>query len=286
MSRGGSRLKNRKYILLLCLICIFCLCFSGCNTSFLKLRQKVSMKNTDFEYIKQGKIRTVIIQSTRDKSYKFIITDQRTINELYNILSSAKSASSKSTLEPDYIFELQESSNKIDTYKYVSSVNGQDAGNLYNDNKIYSVSSQIDESIISSFSILKRTPKNFKSAYYEGITEILSKYAKDKNKKIGIDISGDIEAAKFIISSEINDFSTKIASTYGNIEIKHDDKKYDVVAKVITQGYKADRYKIIVTFTDSTDNSETKYYMDANYKSYKWNFDIFTDSDKDKVKNF
>lgn len=294
MFRGDSRLKNRRLILWLCLICIFSLCFSGCNTSFLNLKQKVNMKNTDFEYIKQGKIRTVIVQSTRDKSYRFIITDQRTISELYDILSSAKPASSKSTLDPDYTFELHESSSKVYTYKYVCSVNDENAGNFFDDNKIYAVSSEIDDNIISSFSVLKRTPKNFKNVYYEGITEMLSKYtteilskdAKNKNKKIGIDISGDIEAQKFIISSELNDFSKKIASTYGNAEIKQGDKTDDVNATVRTQGYKSDRYKIIITFTDSTDNSETKYYLDANYKNYKWNFDIYTSNDSDKIKTF
>lgn len=279
-------MKNAKYILCICIILIFSLCFSGCNMSALNLKQKVNIKNADFEYIKQGKIRTITIQSTRDKSYKFIITDQRTINDLYNVLSSAKAVSSKSSLDPDYIFELQESSNKTYTFKYVSSLNDFDAGNFYSDNKIYSVSTKIDDNIISSFSALKRTPKNFNGVYYEGILEILSMYGKRENKKVGVDISSDFEALKFVISANLESFNNKIASIDKNMELKKDNNNYDVIASVKTQGYKSDRYKIIITFIDSTDNSETKYYMDAIYKNDRWNFDIFTSSDTDKVKSF
>ncbi|MDP4177701.1 MAG: hypothetical protein Q8900_05090 [Bacillota bacterium] len=279
-------MKNTKYILCICIILILSLCFSGCNVSALNLKQKVNIKNADFEYIKQGKIRTITIQSTRDKSYKFIITDQRTISDLYDILSSAKAVSSKSSLDPDYIFELHESSNKIYTFKYVSSLNDFDSGNFYSDNKIYSVSSKIDDNIISSFSALKRTPKNFNGVYYEGILEILSMYGKRDNKKIGVDISSDFESLKFVISANLESFNNKLVSIDKNMELKKDNKNYDVIANVKTQGYKSDRYKIIITFTDSTDNSETKYYMDASYKNDRWNFDIFTSSDTDKVKSF
>lgn len=279
-------MKNTEYILCIFIILLFSLCFSGCNVSALNLKQKVNIKNADFEYIKQGKIRTITIQSTRDKSYKFIITDQRTISDIYNILSSAKAVSSKSPLDPDYIFELHESSNKIYTFKYVSSLYDLDAGNFYSDNKIYSVSSKIDDNIISSFSALKRTPKNFNGVYYEGISEILSTYGKRENKKIGVDISSDFEALKFVISNNLESFNDKLASIDKNMELKKNNKSYDVIASVKTQGYKSDRYKIIITFIDSTDNSETKYYMDAIYKNDRWNFDVFTSSDTDKVKSF
>ena len=58
---------------------MLCLFQTGCN----KLNQyniNIGTKNNDFEYIKQGKVNKIVIENTRDKGFRFEITNQSTIS--------------------------------------------------------------------------------------------------------------------------------------------------------------------------------------------------------------
>lgn len=259
------------------------LSLSGCK-KIDDMKLKMGLKNNDFEYIKDNKADKIVIQSTRDKGFRFIVTDKRTIQEMYDILSSAKKVQEKSVLDPDYVFEIYEGST-IHRFNYITGIDKNDYGNLYSDNSIYIVSKRIDYDIIRNLWNY-RAPRDFKDTYYESIIEFLKKYGANITKNstnVGIDLSQDVEAAKYMLSMEIEDFKGELADTMSAAKLVNKDReKYDVLVTIKTQGYKTSVYKAIITVNDKKDNSETKYYVNNVYENGEWTIEVT----KDKPQKF
>jgi hypothetical protein len=266
-------LAQKRRLLYLCLLILFTSLFYGCD-KIDQMKVKLGMKNNDFEYIKQGKIKKIVIQNTRDTGFRFIVTDKKAISELYDILSTAKEASTKSELEPDYIFEMEEGPNKVYKFNYIAGSDKKDAGNLYSEDKVYLVSERIDNDIIKSFWNIRK-PKDFNKIYYGNILNMAEKYSREEGNegKIGINIYDDVDVAKFILSTDLEEFKRTLASKLSNSELmiqpkgEQDQKEYDIVMNVKTVGYKTFLYKSEITFWDKQNKSEKKYYITMTYKS-------------------
>lgn len=277
MQTGIKRIKNSR-CLIITLVLLVCFCLSGCN-KIDELEIKAGLKNNDFEYMKQGKVKTIVIQSTRDQGFRFKVTDKNVINDLYDMLSTAKVANKKSSLEPDYVFEMKEGNNTIHKFNYITGLDKKDAGNFYSDNKTYIVSKRIDTNIIDSYWTIRK-PKDFKLVYYKSITNALKQYVKEpnKNKSIGINLKDDVEASKFILSADLEDFKSDLSSNFTNATVATKDKEnYDIWVTIKTQGYKSTSYKAIITFWDKNDQSEKNYYIVDEYKNASWNIKITED---------
>lgn len=260
------------------LIVLIAVTSGGCSP-FDSLKIKLGISNNDFEYINQGKIKKVSIQNTRDKGYRFTVTDPRTIKELYTILSTAKPVKEKTSLQPDYIFEMEETPDKIYKFNYIAGIDKKNSGNLYSDDKVYQVSNRLDNDILVSFWNM-RTPKSFKYVYYKALMEVIDEFSKssDKSKTVGVDISGDTESAKFILSKDLEEFKTDLKKKYSNFQLIEDKNgKYDIVMDINTEGYKSTLYKIKVVFGDKVQNSEKKYYVLAVYDN-EWKITVKPDS--------
>lgn len=269
---GGRNLKIKLTLLIFMLISITI--FSGCS-KLDSLQVKMGIKNNDFEYVKQGKVKTIIIKNVRDNGFRFVVTDPKTISDMYDRLSSAKPVSTKSSLKPDYIFELHEGPNKIYTFNYIAGIDKKDGGNLYSDNKIYIISKRIDTDIIKNFSDVRTPPKDFNKIYYRSILQAADKYRKsseNSNKVIGINLNEDLDAAKFILSIDLEDFKKSLPQN--TLLMENRNETVDTVQKVVTEGYKRDLYKSIITFTDKKTNKEVKYYIRCDYKDIQWKVDI------------
>lgn len=272
-----KKIFHKKFILL---FLVFSLSFSitGCN-SIDKMKLKLGLKNNDFEYIKENKVQKIIIQNTRDKGFRFIITDKNAINELYDILSSAKPAKSKSSLEPDYIFEMDEAGNKAYKFNYIAGLDKKEAGNLYSENKVYIVSKRIDNDIIKSFWTIRK-PKDFKYVYYKSIMEVLKKENINKNnkEKIGINIKDDVEIAKFILSTDLEEFKADLKDNFSNVELVNDINAHkDIDVNVDTEGYKSTMYKAVIKVNNNKKRTEKKYYIVDEYKNNSWNIKIYNE---------
>jgi hypothetical protein len=274
----------------MCLILIVFLTplFYGCDKIDV-LKVKFGMKNNDFEYIKQGKIKKIIIQNMRDPGFRFVVTDQKAISDLYDILSTSKGVQSKSTLDPDYEFQMEESSSKVYKFSYIAGLDRKDAGNLYSDDKVYVVSTRIDNDIIKSFWNIRK-PKDFNKLYYGLILGQVENYSKEegKGKTIGINLYNDVEAAKFIFSTDLEDFKTNLASRASNAElmtapkVNDQPKTYDIVMGIKTVGYKTFLYKGEITFSDKQKNSEKKYYITIQDKDKVGSWSTTIDEKKPK----
>ena len=275
-------LKKKSKLIIFLFIIIAAFMFTGCE-SFDELKVKLGVKNNDFEYIKQGRIKKIIIQSTRDKSFRFVVTDEIAIKDLYDILSTSKEVTAKSTLDSDYIFEMYEGIDKVHKFDYIAGLDEKDGANLYSKDKSYIVSKRIDNDIIQNFWNIRK-PIDFKTVYYDSILKVLDSYIKGdiKSKKILLDISEDSSVAKFILSTDLETFKSKLLSNYNTVLLKDKNTDFNVLIKVKTEGYKATIYKSSVTIKSSLSEKEKKYYVVAKYDKGLWNIETFEDKKPDK----
>ena len=72
--------KNKSLLLIVLVISLF---FTGCRYVD-KANIWLKLKNEDFEYLKDGNVEEIVIQSTRDAGFRFIVTDKSTIRDLYS----------------------------------------------------------------------------------------------------------------------------------------------------------------------------------------------------------
>lgn len=227
--------------------------------------------NEDFEYMKQGNIMTVTIQSTRDNKYKFSVTDKSLINDIYSILSNATVVNSKSDLEPDYILQIYESPTEVKTFNYIAGLDKSDGANLYNNDSYYIVSKRLDTDIIKNFTNMRK-PLNFEEVYYNSIINCLDVYKSTAKVKgeIGVDIVNDSTIARFQLSTDLEDFKSKLNKEGYKYIDSSQDTSVDIVAKVKTKGYTSKKYKAIVTFENKADGTSIDYYIDCVYTDGQW----------------
>ncbi|MBS6183558.1 MAG: hypothetical protein E7E64_11180 [Clostridium celatum] len=261
----------KRYILLGFLI-IGILNFSGC-TVIESIEKKLGLKNDYFNYVNSNDVEQISIQSTRDLSFKFIVTDESAINEMANLLSKAKISESKSTLEPDYKVEF-DLGDEIKEFYYVV---GSDEGNFYNDENIFSVSKRLDEGIIKNLSVIRK-PRDFDYIYYQSILDVLQTANKNSdisNYKVGININGDVDCLKYVFSTDLNTFIEDTKKIIPNVEMtNNNDSDFDVVVTVKNRGYDTTNFKTLITVNNKDKDTESKYYVVAVNEFKEWNIDV------------
>lgn len=261
----------KRYTLLGFLI-ISILNFSGCTT-IEGIEKKLGLKNNYFDYLNSNDVDQISIQSTRDTGFKFIVTEESAIKEIYSLLSKAKVSENKSTLEPDYRFEF-ELGDEVKEFYYVV---GTDEGNFYNDENIFSVSNRLDEGIIKNLSFIRK-PRDFDYIYYQSILDVLQVASENndiKDFKIGINIKGDIDCLKYVFSTDLNKFIENAKQIIPNVElVNNNDGDFDVVITVKNRGYDSTNFKTLITVTNKKENTENKYYVVAVNEFKEWNIDI------------
>ncbi len=261
----------KRYILLGFLI-IGILNFSGC-TVIESIEKKLGLKNDYFHYVNSNDVEQISIQSTRDLSFKFIVTDESAINEMANLLSKAKISENKSTLEPDYKVEI-DLGDEVKEFYYVV---GSDEGNFYNDENIFSVSKRLDEGIIKNLSVIRK-PRDFDYIYYQSILDVLqtaSKKSDMSNYKVGININGDVDCLKYVFSTDLNTFIEDAKKIIPNVEMSNNnDSDFDVVVTVKNRGYDTTNFKTLITVNNKDKDTENKYYVVAVNEFKEWNIDV------------
>ncbi len=261
----------KRLVRSLILFCLVIFTTTGCQ-SLLKL----TYKNEDFEWVKPENLAKIVIQSTRDKGFRFVVTDDATIRELYNSLSSAMAVKEKNTLEPDYIFEFSTYENKVTKYYYTAGTGtAESKGNFYNDEKTYLVLNRIDNNIIKNLFALRK-PRDFFKGYYGSVLEAVKKVQDDyKVASVGVMVNEDKEMLKYQMSYELLDFNLSL-NELGAVPVTS-DKETDLVMNVKTRGYTTDLYKAIVEVKSSKDRKSKTYYIRSAYKADAWKTEISTD---------
>ena len=246
--------------------------FSGCSVVE-NIEKKLGWKTDYFQYLDSENVEQISIQSMRDLGFKFIVTEGSAKNTMYNLLSKAQKSTEKSNLEPDYIFEF-DLGDEVKKFYYVV---GSESGNFYNDTDVYTVSNRIDEVIIQNLSFIRK-PKEFNYIYYKPILEVLKKVEpslKDKDYKIGINITSDADCLKYIFSNDLKDFTSDAEKIISNVElVQTTTAGYDVVITVKNRGYDTLVYKTAIIVNNKRENTEETYYVVAQYEYKKWNISI------------
>lgn len=239
-----------------------------------------------FDYLKNSNVEKISIQNIRDKSFKFLVTDEKAITNMYNLLSKAKISDTKSELDPDYIFQIQVG-DEIEEFNYVV---GAYEGNFYNDEKSFTVSKRLDESIIQNLSIIRK-PRDFEYIYYNTILEVMKKEESNlSGKKVGIDIIEDIDCLKYIFSTDIEDFLKQAKKITPDVSLvdSSNSSEYDIVIKVKNRGHDTTVYKSNITVENKVDKKENYYYIVGEYEFKEWNINVYLNKDvpKDVEKNW
>lgn len=256
--------------LLLLVTAAFLVFTTGCQ-SLLKL----TYQNEDYEWLDAQNVAKLVIQSTRDKGFRFVVTDDITMVELKESLASAMPVLEKNTLEPDYIFEFSSYANEVRRFYYVAGSGPQEnAGNFYNEEGTWLVLSRIDSMIFNNLYSLRK-PRDFFNGYYGSILEAVKLVQDDyKMKNIGVMINEDKEMLKFQMSYEILDFNVAL-NELGATPV-HDETEMDLVMTVRTRGFTTDSYTAFVEIRDNRTRKTETYYISSDYEE-SWQIEVSKD---------
>ncbi len=274
-------MKNNKFlIMVLTILLVSSMMLSGCSLVN-NLEVKMNLKNQQFEYIKQNKVDKIVIQSVRDSGFRFVVNDSKAINDIYELLSEGSEVSKKSSLDPDYIFEIY-IGDEVKKYKYVVGANEHGTGNFYDEDKAFSVSKNLENTIMQNLSFIRK-PRDFNYIYYQSILKVIEnkKDALSNGNKVGIDISGDTDCLKYIFSVDLEDFKKSMNKTLPNIDlVNNNSEDFDTIIKVKNRGYNSTIFKTLITVDNKKDKSFESYYITAEYNYKDWDIKV---SDPNKV---
>ena len=265
---------KKSKILLIAFVIIMSTLFSGCETIDNGM-VKLGLKNNDFEYIKENKVNQIIIQSTRDAGFRFVVTDKNAINDIYDIVSSGRIKESKSKLDADYIFDIY-IGEEVKSYKYVVSASDSDTGNFYDDEKAYLISKNLDDTIIKNLSFVRK-PRDFEDIYYKCILDVLEekKNSLKEDNKVGVNIAGDVDCLKYMFSIDLEQFKKDIDKILpGTTLVENNSDDFDTVITVKNRGYSSKVFKTTITVDDKKNKIYETYYVSAVYESKGWDIDI------------
>ena len=265
---------KKSKILLIAFVIIMTTLFSGCE-SIDNGMVKLGLKNNDFEYIKENKVNQIIIQSTRDAGFRFVVTDKNAINDIYDIVSSGRIKESKSKLDADYIFDIY-IGEEVKSYKYVVSASDSDSGNFYDDEKAYLISKNLDDTIIKNLSFVRK-PRDFEDIYYKCILDVLEekKNSLKEDNKVGVNIAGDVDCLKYMFSIDLEQFKKDIDKILpGTTLVENNSDDFDTVITVKNRGYSSKIFKTTITVDDKKNKIYETYYVSAVYESKGWDIDI------------
>ncbi|MGL5086518.1 MAG: hypothetical protein ACRC68_12505 [Clostridium sp.] len=261
-------MKKPKIVLTLVISILITLNFAGCS-SIDNLQKKLGFKNEYFEKFQSQNIDEISIQSARDPGFKFIVTEEKAIGDMYNLLYNSKDSESKTELSPDYIFEFK-IGDEIEKFNYIV---GAHQGNFYNETNSFTVSSRVDEGIMKNLSFIRK-PRDFEYIYYNSILNVLNLKKKEftsTQHKVGIDIQGDIECLKYVFSSDIEEFLKKARKIIPDIEmVNNNANDFDVVLTVKNKGYDSTTYRTKISIDNKKDKIQDDYYIKATNEFKEW----------------
>ena len=268
-------MKNSKFlIIILAILLITSTLLSGC-TFINNVEVKMNLKNEQFEYIKQNRVDKIVIQNVRDNGFRFEVTDIKAIDDIYKLLSDGSEVSKKSSLDPDYIFEVY-IGDDVKKYQYVVGANEHNTGNFYNDDKAFSVPKNLEDTIMQNLSFIRK-PRDFEYIYYQSILKIIEskKDSLSNGNKVGIDIGGDVDCLKYIFSVDLEEFTknlNKVLPSVGLVNKNSED--FDTVIKVKNRGYNSTIFKTLITIDNKKDKSFESYYILAQYNYKDWDIKV------------
>lgn len=267
-------LNNNKFsIIAIVMTLLLAASLSGCDVVD-NLAVKLNFRNDQFEYIKENRVDKIIIQNVRDSGFRFIVNDSSAIDDIYSMLSKGREVSEKSSLDPDYIFEIH-IGEEVKKYEYVVGANERNKGNFYDDDHIFSISKSLDNTIMQNLSFIRK-PRDFEYVYYQSILKVVElKKQELTDNNVGIDISGDVDCLKYMFSMELDEFKKNLNKELPSVDlVKNNYSDFDAIVKVKNRGYSSTLFKTLITIEDKKDKVYENYYVTAEYNFKDWDINI------------
>ncbi|GAB6168628.1 lipoprotein [Clostridium carnis] len=273
-------MRKRKIAIIMVLMISIILSLVGCG-KIDDIKKKFGMKNDYFEFLNSGRVDKISIQSVRDPSFKFIVTDEKAIANMYTLLSNAKVSETKSELKADYIFEIKVG-DEVKKFNYVV---GADTGNFYDDENIFTASKRLDEGLIQNLSVIRK-PRDFEYVYYNSILHALNLKKEELNNgvhKVGIDIQGDIECLKYVFSIDLEDFLKKAKKITPDVSmVDNNANEFDVIITIKNRGYDSTTYKTNISINNKVDKTQYYYYVLGKNEFKEWNIQLYEEGNVPK----
>ncbi|NLB20841.1 MAG: hypothetical protein GX829_08510 [Clostridium sp.] len=260
---------RHKPLIKLTFILIIMLAFTGCS-KIEELKIEYGYKNTDFEFLKNEDLKTIIIQSTRDKGFRFVVRDQSTIYELYESLSTAKVMDEVISYNSDYIFEFHNLDGEVFYYEYVAGVSEEEKANFYSEGNSYLVTDRIDNNLIQNLYSIRK-PKYFEDIYYDSLVDLVKMIKEEYvDMSIGIKVYEDLPVLKYQLSKDLEEFKNKLKNE--GAVLLEEGETADLVLDVKTSGFTTITYKAVINLVESANYGEKKYYILGTYANdvTKW----------------
>lgn len=266
-------MKNRKFIFIILSVLITTTMLSGC-TFINNMAVKMNLRNEKFDYIKENSVDKIIIQNVRDSGFRFIVNDSQAIKDIYKSLAKGKIEKEKTTLDPDYIFEVW-MGDEVKKYSYVVGSDSKKVGNFYDDEYAFSVPKNLENTIMQNLSFIRK-PRDFQYIYYQSILKVAEAKKNDiGDLKVGIDISGDTDCLKYVFSTELEDFKKNLKKVLPNAElVDNNSKDFDVVMTVKNRGFSSKVFKTLISVENKNDKSLENYYISAEYNLKTWDINV------------
>lgn len=266
-------MKNRKFIFIILSVLITTTMLSGC-TFINNIAVKMNLRNEKFDYIKENSVDKIIIQNVRDSGFRFIVNDSQAINDIYKSLAKGKIEKEKTTLDPDYIFEVW-MGDEVKKYSYVVGSDSKKVGNFYDDEYAFSVPKNLENTIMQNLSFIRK-PRDFQYIYYQSILKVAEVKKNDiGDLKVGIDISGDTDCLKYVFSTELEEFKKNLKKVLPNAElVDNNSKDFDVIMTVKNRGFSSKVFKTLISVENKKDKSLENYYISAEYNLKTWDINV------------
>lgn len=268
-------MKNNKFLIIVLIILIIsCTMLSGC-TFVNDLEVKMNLKNEQFEYIKQNRVDKIVIQNVRDSGFRFVVNDSKAINDIYKLLADGGEVSEKSSLAPDYIFEIY-IGEEVKNYQYVVGANERGTGNFYNEEKAFSVPKNLENTIMQNLSFIRK-PRDFEYIYYQSILKVIEnkKDILSNGNKVGIDIGGDTDCLKYVFSVDLEEFKKNLNEVLPSVDLVNNNyEDFDTIIRVKNRGYNSTIFKTLITVDNKKDKSFESYYIFAEYNYKDWDIKL------------
>lgn len=268
-------MKNNKFSIIVSIILIIlCTMLSGC-TFINDLEVKMNLKNEQFEYIKQNRVDKIVIQNVRDSGFRFVVNDSKAINDIYKLLADGGEVSEKSSLAPDYIFEIY-IGEEVKNYQYVVGANERGTGNFYNEEKAFSVPKNLENTIMQNLSFIRK-PRDFEYIYYQSILKVIEnkKDILSNGNKVGIDIGGDTDCLKYVFSVDLEEFKKNLNEVLPSVDLVNNNyEDFDTIIRVKNRGYNSTIFKTLITVDNKKDKSFESYYIFAEYNYKDWDIKL------------
>ena len=266
-------MRNKKLIVLILSVFMSTALLSGC-TFVDDMAVKMNLRNEKFDYIKENTVDKIIIQNVRDSGFRFIVSDSQAINDIYKSLAKGKIEKEKTTLDPDYIFEVK-MGDEEKKYNYVVGSDSKNVGNFYDDENAFSMPKNLENTIMQNLSFIRK-PRDFQYIYYQSILKVAEAKKNDiENMKVGIDISGDTDCLKYVFSTELEEFKKNLKKVLPNAEmVNNNSKDFDVILTVKNRGYSSKVFKTLIALENKMDKSLKNYYISAEYNLHTWDINV------------